>query len=102
MSKNILNYFQRKSKERLYKQWVKDADLPIEAVPPDLLKKKSHQDTDLPEDVTSEQASEHTISIDIDKGTIRLPIRYIFILLTIVVLLIVTLSVVVTILITRA
>ena len=30
---NILNYFQRRRKERLYEQWVKRAGLPPEAVP---------------------------------------------------------------------
>ena len=101
MVKNILNYFERKSKERLYKQWVREASLPIEEVPPDLLKKKSHQKTGLPEDVTHEQITEHTTTIDVDKGMIRLPVRYVFILLIIVILLLVALSVVLTILITR-
>ena len=102
MVKNILNYFQGRGTERLYKRWVKEGDLPIEEVPPDLLRNKSPQKTGLPEDVTYEQVSKHTATIDVDNGMIRLPIRYVFILLIIVVLLLVAFSVVLTVLITRA
>ena len=101
MVKNILNYFQRKGEGRLYKQWVEEGGLPIKEVPPDLLKKKPPPETGLPEDVTYEQVSEHTATIDVDKGMIRLPVRYVFILLIIVVLLLVALSVVLTMLITH-
>jgi hypothetical protein len=101
MVKNILDYFKRKNKERLYKQWVKKGDLPIEEVPPDLLKNESHQEDGLPEDVTYEQVTEHTTTIDIDEGMIHLPVRYVFIGLSIIVFLLVAFSVVLTILITR-
>ncbi len=101
MVKHIFNYFQRQGKKRLYKQWVKEGDLPIEEVPPDLLKKQSPPKTGLPEDVTYEQVSEQIATIDVDNGMIRLPIRYVFVLLIIVVLLLVALSVVLTILATR-
>ena len=101
MVKNILDYFKRKNKDRLYKQWVKKGDLSIEEVPPDLLKNKPHQEDGLPEDVTYEQVTEHTTTIDIDEGMIRLPLRYVFIGLSIIVFLLVAFSVVLTILITR-
>ena len=101
MVKNILDYFKRKNKDRLYKQWVKKGDLSIEEVPPDLLKNKPHQEDGLPEDVTYEQVTEHTTTIDIDKGMIHLPVRYVFIGLSIIVFLLVAFSVVLTILITR-
>ena len=65
MVKNILDYFKRKNKDRLYKQWVKKGDLSIEEVPLDLLKSKPHQEDGLPEDVTYEQVTEHTTTIDI-------------------------------------
>ncbi len=101
MAKNILDYFKRKNKDRLYKQWVKKGDLSIEEVPPDLLKNKPHQEDGLPEDVTYKQVTEHTTTIDIDEGMIRLPLRYVFILVIIGVVLLVALSIVSTILITR-
>jgi hypothetical protein len=102
MVKNIFNYFERKSKERLYKQWVRESSLPIEEVPPDLMKNKSHQETGQSEDVSYAQDNQYSTTIDIDKGMIRLPVQYVFIGLSIIVFLLVAFSIVLTILIIRA
>ena len=103
MSKKISGYFERRRKGKLFQQWVNQADLPPEEIPPEVLNGESAKETDLaPEDTAIEEVPKYTAPIEIDKGMVRLPIRYVLLLLSIIVLLLVALSVVVTILITSA
>ena len=90
-----MKYLQRRSKERLYKQWVEQAELPNDQVPPDVLGEQSA------EDLSGGGVSGYTPSIDVDRGMVRLPIRYVFLGLAVIASLLVALSVVVTILIMR-
>ena len=90
----IIKNLQIKSKQKLYRQWVERAGLPPE---------ESMQEPDsAAEDTAIEEVPKYTAPIEIDKGMVRLPIRYLLLLLSIIVLLLVALSVVVTILITRS
>ena len=97
-----MRYIQRKRKERLASQWVKQAELPPEEVTPELLGEKSTEETGLGgDDIPREQLPYHAAMIDIDRGIVRLPIRYVVYGLTIIALLLIALSVVVTVLIMR-
>ena len=99
---NIFSYFQRKSKEKLYKQWVNEGDLPFEELPADLVKEPKMEEVDLPEGVSRIESRGETKGIHIGKGMIRLPIRYMVILLIITVSLLVAFSVILTIFLTRS
>ena len=99
----MFKYLQRKSKDRLFKQWVKQADLPLEEVPPDLLHMQpAAGETDLADDSPIDRARQYQALIDIDRGMVRLPVRYALIWLGITALLLVTLAVLVTVLIARS
>jgi len=98
-----LKYIQRKRKERLVDQWVKQAELPPEEVTPELLGEQFTKETGLAGDgIPREQLPYYTAMTDIDRGMVRLPIRYVLIGLSIIGVLLVTLSVVITILIMRS
>ena len=98
-----MKYIQRKRKERLVDQWVKQAGLPPEEVTPELLGEQSTEETGLAgDDIPREQLPHYTAMTDIDRGMVRLPIRYVLLGLSIIGLLLVSLSVVITILIMRS
>ena len=98
-----MKYIQRKRKERLVDQWVKQAELPPEEVTPDLLGEEPTEETGLAgDDIPREQLPYYAAMADIDRGMVRLPIRYVLIGLSIIGVLLVTLSVVITILIMRS
>ncbi len=98
-----MKYIQRKRKERLVNQWVEQAELPPEEVTPDLLGEQPTKETGLAgDDIPREQLPYYTATTDIDRGMVRLPIRYVLIGLSIIGVLLVTLSVVITILIMRS
>ena len=102
MSKNILKYLQRKRKERLYTQWVEKSELAPEQIPPDVLGVQQAEETELAaEDIRREGVQGYTASVDVDRGMVRIPIRYVFISLAVIAALLVALSVLITILITR-
>ena len=102
MSK-ILKYLQRKRKQRLFEQWVERADLPLEEVPPDLLNEQSTEDIDLVAGhISRETVHKHATPLDIDRGIVRLPIRYVLLGLSIIAILLVIMSVLLTILIIRS
>ena len=103
MSRNILKYLQRKSKERLYRQWVEKAELAPEQIPPDVLGEQSAEEAELAaEDIRRMGEPGYTASIDVDRRMVRLPLRYVLIGLSIIASLLVVLSVVITILIMRS
>ena len=98
-----MKYIQRKSKERLVDQWVKQAGLPPEEVTPELLGEQSAEETKLAgDDVPREQLPYHAAMTDIDRGMVRLPIRYVLVGLSIIGGLLIALSVLTTILIMGA
>ena len=100
MAKSISNYFQRKRKERLFRQWVDQGALSSEEVPLDLLEEKSTDDADMaPERTHQRTVPDYSALTDIDKGIIRLPIRYVLILISIVAALLVALAIIITVLI---
>ena len=103
MSKNILKYLQRRRKQSLFKQWVDKADLSPEEIPPELLDEQPTREIELADDdMPREQVSVHTAMIDIDRGTVRLPIRHVLITLALIAALLIALSVVITVLIMRS
>jgi hypothetical protein len=102
-SSGNMKYLQRKRKERLYKQWVNQAGLPPGEIPPDLLDEQATGETDLAtEGIPRDRLPQYQALIDIDRGMVRLPFRYVLIGLGIIALLLVILSVVITVLITRS
>ena len=102
MSKKISDYFERRRKGKLFQQWVNQAGLPPEEIPPEVLNGESAKETDLaPDDIAEGKVPRYTTPISIDRGMVRLPFRYVLLGLFIIALLLVTLSVVITILIMR-
>ena len=98
-----MEYLNRKRKERLYKQWVKQSGLPTEEVPPDLLDEHSAEETELAsDDIRQERLPQYTAMIDMDRGMLHIPIRYVLFGLSIIALLLIVLSVVITILIVQS
>ena len=98
-----MRYIQRKRKERLVDQWVKQAGLPPEEVTPELLGEQFTKETGMAgDDIPREQLPYYTAMTDIDRGMVRFPIRYVFIGLSIIALMLVTVSVLITILIMRS
>ena len=103
MSKNILKYLQRKSKERLYTQWVDHDELSPEQIPPEVLGEPSAEEAELAaEDIRRVGVPGYTASIDVDRSMVRLPLRYVLIGISIIASLLVVLSVLITILIMRS
>ena len=97
-----MKYIQRRSKERLVNQWVKQAGLPPEEVTPELLGEQFTKETGLAGGgIPREQLPYYAAMTDIDRGMVRLPIRYVIFGLSIIAFLLVTLSVLITILIMR-
>ena len=86
----------------MFKQWVNQAALPAEEVSPDLLDKRSTEEGRDYNTTIPEKATEHTTSISIDRGIVRLPFRYVLFGISVIVLLLVALSVVCTILIIQS
>ncbi len=98
-----MKYLQRKRRESLFNQWVKQSGLPPEEVSLGLHDKQSTKETELAnDDIPQERLSKYTAMTDTDKGMVRLPIRYVLLGLSVIGLLLVALSVVITILITRS
>ena len=98
-----MKYIQRKQKEKLASQWVKQAGLPPEEVTPELLGEQSTKEPGLAGDeVPSGQLPYYEARTDIDSGMVRLPIRFVLIGLSIIALLLVIVSVLLTILVMRS
>lgn len=97
-----MEYLKRKRKERLFKQWVSQAELPPEEVPPELLGGHPAKETASAGDSLGEGSPEYAAMADIDRGVVRLPVRYVFIGLSVIALLLVVLSVLITVLIMRS
>ena len=103
MAGNILNYFNRKRKVRLYQQWVKEAQLTPEEIPADVLKEQPADRAHLaPDDIGDENISGYTETVDINRGMVRLSMRHVLVLLSTIAFLLVALSVLFTILIMRS
>ena len=102
MSRGLFKYLQRKRKERLFGQWVERGELPPEEVPLDVLEEQPIEEADLAGDeIQQQKILDYSALNDLDRGIIRLPIRYVLILVSTIVVLLVALSVVSTILIIR-
>ena len=97
-----IEYLKRKRKERLFKQWVNQAELPPEEVPSELLGGHPAKEAGLAGDGLGEGLPEYAAMADIDRGIVRLPLRYVLIGLSVVALLLVVLSVLITVLIMRS
>ena len=94
-----MEYLKRKRKERLFKQWVKQAELPPEEVPPEVLGGHHAKETESAGDGLGEGLPEYAAMADIDRGIVRLPLRYVLIGLSVIALLLVILAVLITVLI---
>ena len=95
-----MEYIKRKRKERLFKQWVDQAELPPEEIPPEVLgEHPGREDEFAGGDVSREGLPHYAAMTDIDRGLVRLPIRYVLIGLSLIALLLVIVSVLVTVLI---
>ncbi len=91
-----------KRKQSLVNQWVKQSALPPEEVTPEMLGEKPTKETGLAsDDIPREQMPYYAAMTDIDRGMVRLPIRYVIFGLSIIAFLLVALSILITILIMR-
>jgi hypothetical protein len=105
MKEGVFGYLQRRRKARLYKQWMEKEGLSAEDVPQDVVVSKKgeryRQPVDevgsYPEDYSWEEGPR-----SMDSGLIRIPVRYIWLVLSLIMLLLVILSIVSTILIMRS
>ena len=88
-----MQYIQRKRKEKLVNQWVSQAGLPPEEVTPELLGEKPTKEAELAgDDIPSEQLPYYKAMTDIDRGMVRLPIRYVVYGLAIIAVMSISLS----------
>ena len=92
----------RKNKERLFKQWVEHGDLSPEQAQADLLADGLAGKNELANDEIQPPKVRDYFTPWEGDGTITLPVRYVVILLSIIVVLVIALSVVSTILIMRS
>ena len=92
----------RKSKERLFEQWVEHGDLSPEQAQADLLADELGEKKQLADDETQGQKMRDYSTLSERDGTITLPVRHVVILLSIIVVLVIALSVVLTVLIMRS
>jgi hypothetical protein len=95
----FLERWQRKKKQRLFKQWVDKAELPPEEIPPDLL--NEHPETETGMGTGDMPSGGGNIYTTLDSGTVRLPFRYVIIGLSIIAFLLILSTVLLTILIMR-
>jgi hypothetical protein len=96
----MMDYLQRRQKTKLFKQWVKESGLPPEEMPADMAGDQSERGTEATSDESpGGLVSERTTRISIDRGVVRLPVRYFLLGLSVIAILLVALSVVITILI---
>jgi hypothetical protein len=96
----MLKYWQKRQRQKLFQQWVKQGELPPEEVSPEQEGTEMDLDSD---NVSRGRTSEYAPNnIEVDGGTVRLPVRYVLIAISIVTLLLVTLSVAITLLIIRS
>ncbi len=98
MLKGVLDYIPTKRKARLFQQWVDNAKLPEEEVPPDL-RKEQPQEEDLTVCTTGqERAYNSTTPISVELGMVSLPLKYVLLGISIITLQLVFLSIISTIL----
>ena len=99
---NMLTFLQTRRNNKLYNQWIKYAGLPPEEVPSDSPDEQSVKETGLANNnLPRERIPEYTATIGINRGMVHLPVRYVLLGLSVVVLLIVAFSVVTTVLVTQ-
>ena len=98
-SKGVLGYLQKREKERLFKQWVDRSGLPAEEIPLAIESEPSLEESVSRNDAGLEKESEYTTFIGLERGIIRLPLRYVLIGLSVIGILLIALSVVSTMLI---
>ena len=86
------------SNTKLFKQWTKEAELSPAAFPSDLQDRRRKRNA-IPtsDDTMIEDIPRDVQSGAVNKGMIQLPVRYVFLMLTIIAVLLVTLSVLITI-----
>ena len=95
-----MKYFERRKKVKLFQQWVNKADLPPEEIPPEVLNGESAKETDMAhDDITHQEFSGYPSPISIDRGVVRLPLRYVLLGLSVIALLLVTTTLLLTVLI---
>ena len=95
-----MEYIKKKRKERLFKQWVAQAELPPEEVPPEFV--GGHPAPEGEDDNAGGGLPEYSAMADIDRGMVRLPMRYVLIGLAVIAVLLIVLSVLITVLIMRS
>ena len=108
MADKVLDFFQRRRGTKLYKQWVKSGSLRPEDIPQDLQpspKATSHERftdeaeqslEDIPEEEFYRYAKHK------DTGLVGLPVRYFFLMIGLIALLLVALAIVSTILVMQS
>ncbi|MFC1982610.1 hypothetical protein ACFLV5_02345 [Chloroflexota bacterium] len=96
------NSSKRKGKERLFKQWVEHGDLSPEQAQADLLADELGEKDQLADEATRSCGLRGFETLSDRDRTMSLPIRYVFVLLAVIAVLMIALSVVLTVLIMRS
>jgi hypothetical protein len=97
-----IEHWQRRKKQKLFQQWVEKAELPQEEIPPELLNEHREKEAGVGAgDMPNEDARIYTTSVELDRGVVRLPFRYVIIGLSIIAFLLILSAVLITILIIR-
>jgi len=97
-----IEHWQKRKKQKLFQQWVEKAELPREEIPPDLLDEHPEAEAGIGAgDMSNEGAHIYTASVELGRGMVRLPFRYVIIGLSIIAFLLILSAVLLTILITR-
>ena len=98
----FIERWKRRKKQRLFEQWVEKAELPAAEIPADLL--NEHPETGAgiaADDVSREETHGYMTPVEMDRGMVRLPFRYVIIGLSIIAFLLILSAVLLTVLIMR-
>jgi hypothetical protein len=98
----MTNFFRKLKRERLYKQWVENAGLPPEDLPPDLKKDAGYSAGSEATGITPRREFRARMSQPIDTLLNSRNLRFIGIMALIIVILLIALSVLATVLIMRS
>ena len=87
----LKDYLNKRKKGKLYNQWIQESGLPPDEIPDELQKHPDQGETD-----EDEIASNEGISSTQRRGTIIIPLRYLFLMIILIAMLLVALAVITT------
>jgi len=103
--RNFTNFFQKRNRERLYRQWMEHEDISLEDVPPDVLQdirrkelNSLQEGTELSGEDMYEGNLSHMRTQNLSDRFLIVPTRYVWAALYIIIVLLVALAIVITLL----